>query len=60
MESTPPTMAASASPAAIIRWAAANTLAEEEQAVERVSAGPRRPSASRTKAVSDPVLCVAR
>ena len=59
-ESTPPTMAASASPALIMRSAAANALADDEQAVEMVNAGPRTPSPSRTKLTSAPVLCVAR
>ena len=59
-ESTPPTMAASASPVAISRSAAANALADDEQAVEMANAGPRRPSRSRTKDATDAVLCVAR
>ena len=57
-ESTPPTTAASARPAAISRSAAANALADDEQAVEMANAGPRTPSSSRTKATSEPVLCV--
>ena len=46
--STPPTTAASTMPASIIRAAAANTLALDEQAVETTYAGPCKPSAART------------
>ena len=42
-ESTPPTTAASISPAAIMRRAEANTLALDEQADDTTTAGPARP-----------------
>ena len=49
--STPPTIAASARPSRSIRSALANTLALDEQAVETVTLGPSRSSASWTKRV---------
>ena len=52
-ESTPPTMAASIRPAAIMRAAEANTLALDEQAVETTTAGPSRPKAVRTKSATE-------
>ena len=55
--STPPTTAASASPRRIRRSAAAKTLALDEQAVDTVSAGPCRPSASCAKPVSECKVC---
>jgi hypothetical protein len=51
--STPPTSAASARPSLIRRSAEAKTLADEEHAVEIVSAGPAIPVASATNAVSE-------
>ena len=46
--STPPTTAASMSPAWIMRAADANTTALEEQAVEWAVQGPASPRRSRT------------
>ena len=51
--STPPTTAASTRPRRISRSAEAKTLALDEQAVEMVSAGPSRPSASCTNIASE-------
>src|SRR5690348_7792303 len=51
--STPPTSAASTRPSRIRRSADANTLADEEHAVEIVSAGPVMPVASATNAASE-------
>jgi hypothetical protein len=55
--STPPTTAASHTPASIARAASANTLALDEHAVDTVIAGPRRPSAVRTSSVTENMLC---
>ena len=57
-ESTPPTTAASMSPASIMRRADPNTFALDEQAEEIDVAGPRRPKYARTKEASANGLCV--
>ena len=57
--STPPTTAASTRPRRISRSAEAKTLALDEQAVEIVSAGPSRPSASCTNIASECGVCTA-
>src|SRR6185437_563711 len=51
--STPPTSAASTRPSRIRRSADAKTFADDEHAVESVSAGPAMPVASATNAVSE-------
>ena len=56
--STPPTTAASASPARISRSACANTLALEEHAVATVTQTPVRPSACWTKSPSECGVCM--
>src|SRR6476659_10185458 len=55
--STPPTTAASTTPASISRAACANTLALDEQAVATVTQGPRNPVASCTKSPSECGVC---
>src|SRR6478672_3993607 len=56
-ESTPPTMAASIRPAAIMRRADANTLALDEQADDTAAAGPSSRSQWRVKSAAEKVLC---
>ena len=51
--STPPTTAASINPSRSMRSAVANTLALEEQAVERVDDGPESCNASHTNIASE-------
>ncbi len=57
-ESTPPTTAASMVPSCNWRAAAANTLALDEQALDRLMAMPSMPKASRTKALTEWMLWV--
>ena len=55
--STPPTSAASTTPAWISRAACANTFALDEHAVATVTHGPRRPVACCTKPPSECGVC---
>ena len=58
MLSTPPTTAASISPAAISRAALPKTLALDEQAVDTTQAGPSSCSARATKSATEKVFWV--
>ena len=58
--STPPTTAASMRPASISRWAEANALALDEQAVDIAAQGPASPSRARVYSATENVLCVWR
>jgi hypothetical protein len=58
--STPPTIAASITPASMNLDAEANVFALEEHAVEIAAHGPESPKRARTYCATDDVLCVWR